>query len=167
MDENMTIRLMAENDAEIVSNIDALAFGAWYRQLKGETAKLPQRKRLHILALLGKEPEGCFIVEEKDCVVGFIFSRTWGSVGWFGTFAVLPEYQGSGIGKRLIAASLDYLRRDPERIIGLETMPESPFNLGLYLKLGFQIRFLTLLLSKNLEPSAEIKTELPYWSQVY
>jgi len=27
--------------------------------------------------------------------IGFIFSRTWGGVGWFGTFAVLPEYQGT------------------------------------------------------------------------
>ena len=156
---------MAENDAEIVSSIDALAFGAWYKQLKGEKAKLPQRKHLHILALLGKEPEGCFIAEEEDRVVGFIFSRTWGTTGWFGTFAVLPEYQGNGIGKQLIAASLDYLCRDPQRVIGLETMPESPSNLGLYSKMGFRIRFLTLLLSKNLEPSDEIKTELPCWSQ--
>ena len=121
MDDNMTIRLMDENDADIVSNIDALAFGAWFRQVKGEAAKLPQRKRIHILALLEKEPEGCFIAKEGDREVGFIFSRTWGSVGWFGTFAVLPEYQGSDIGKRLIAASLDYLRRDPKRVIGLET----------------------------------------------
>ena len=162
----MTIRLMSENDADIVRNIDALAFGAWYKQLKGEAAKLPIRKRTHILALLKKDPEGCFIAEEEGREVGFIFSRTWGTIGWFGTFAVLSEYQGSGIGKRLIAASLDYLRREPKRVIGLETMPESPFNLGLYLKRGFQPRFLTLLLNKNLEPSTGIKTELPYWSQV-
>jgi hypothetical protein len=100
-------------------------------------------------------------------VVGFIFSRTWGGVGWFGTFAVLPQYQGRGIGKRLIAASLEYLRQDPERVIGLETMPESPYNLGLYLRCGFQARSPTFLLSKELTQPAEANADegvLPRWS---
>jgi GNAT superfamily N-acetyltransferase len=97
-------------------------------------------------------------------VVGFLFSRTWGGVGWFGTLAVLPEYQGRGIGQRLVAASLGYLRQDPDRVIGLETMPESAYNLGLYLKLGFRVTFPSLSLVKALDRAAADGAGLPRWS---
>jgi ribosomal protein S18 acetylase RimI-like enzyme len=158
------IREMRAEDADAVRQVDAVAFGAWWKQLTGEIAALPQRTRTNVLACWEKDPEGCFVAEGGDRLVGFIFSRAWGGVGWFGTFAVLPECQGRGIGKQLIAASLGYLRRDHERVIGLETMPESPNNLGLYLRLGFQARPPTLLLSKELRPSAGDNTGLPCWS---
>ena len=100
----MKIRLMREEDVDVIRRVDSLAFNAWWKQLNGPSAELPQRKRKNVAALLRKEPEGCFVAEEDGREVGFIFSRTWGSVGWFGTFAVMPEYQEQGIGKQLIAA---------------------------------------------------------------
>jgi ribosomal protein S18 acetylase RimI-like enzyme len=164
--EMITIRLMREEDASAVRRVDALAFGTWWRQLTGDSAELPQRTHANVLALRKKDPEGCFVAEEDGRVLGFVFSRTWGGVGWFGTFAVLPEYQGRGIGRQLIAASLDYLRQDPGRVIGLETMPESPYNLGLYLRRGFQARLPTFLLSKPLTRPTTDGIDLPYWSSV-
>jgi ribosomal protein S18 acetylase RimI-like enzyme len=162
----ITIRLMCEKDTGAVRQVDVLAFGTWWKQLKGESAELPQRTHTNVLALREKDPEGCFVAEEDGRVLGFVFSRTWGGVGWFGTFAVLPEYQGRGVGKQLIAASLDYLRQDPGRVIGLETMPESPYNLGLYLRRGFQARLPTFLLSKPLARPATDGIDLPCWSSV-
>lgn len=123
-----------------------------------------RRTRNSILICREKDPKGCFVAEEGGRVVGSICSRTWGGVGWFGTFVVLPDYQGRGIGKRLIAASLEYLRQDPSRVIGLETMPENPYNVGLYLRLGFWARFPTLLLNKELEEPAVGEVVLPRWS---
>jgi ribosomal protein S18 acetylase RimI-like enzyme len=155
---------MGEADVDEVRLVDATGFGTWYREVTGESGELPLRTRANLLACLQKDPEGCFVAEEDGRVVGFILSRTWGGVGWFGTFAVLPEYQGRGIGKRLIAASLDYLRRDPDRVIGLETMPASPYNLGLYLRQGFQARFPTLLVSKRLDDAAATEVGLASWS---
>jgi ribosomal protein S18 acetylase RimI-like enzyme len=100
-----------------------------------------------------------------DEAVGFIFSRTWGKVGWFGTFSVLPKFQGQGIGQQLVAASINYLHESGVRVIGLETIPESPYNLnrGLYHKTGFRSRLLTFLLTKSLNDSIA-KVELPCWS---
>jgi ribosomal protein S18 acetylase RimI-like enzyme len=159
------IRPMQEDDLERVIEIEAAAFGAWYRQTYGREGGVPPRTQTNVRSCLAKDPAGCFVAETEDQVVGFILSRTWGSVGWFGTFSVLPEWQGQGIGKQLVAASLGYLRQRPDRVIGLSTMPESPYNLGLYLNLGFELRPLTLFLRKSLEGSAEGSIPLPCWSQ--
>jgi ribosomal protein S18 acetylase RimI-like enzyme len=166
------IRQMREEDADAVREVDAVAFYAWERGVRGEGARLNRRTRTNVLVCREKDPDGCFVaegpapsaVEGSGRVVGFIFSRTWGGVGWFGTFGVLPEYQGQGIGQRLIAASLEYLRRDPQRVIGLETMPDSPYNLGLYLRCGFQARLPIFLLSKELERPTAGDADLPRWS---
>ena len=159
-----TIRLMREEDADVVRDIDAIAFGTWSRQLRREWTELPPRTRTNILTLRAHDPQGCFVADEQGRVVGFIFSRTWGSIGWFGTFAVLPQVQGRGIGKQLIAASLAYLRRDSARVIGLETMAESPNNLGLYLRQGFQAVPPTFSLSKVLAASQIASSGPASWS---
>jgi len=158
------IRQMVEEDADAVRDVDALAFWTWGKQLRGEAAPMYRRTRNNVLACREKDPDGCFVAEEDGQVVGFIFSRTWGGVGWFGTFAVLPAYQGRGIGKQLITASLEYLRQEPDRLIGLETMSESAYNLGLYLGLRFHVRLPTLLLSKELNKSGADHVDLPRWS---
>jgi GNAT superfamily N-acetyltransferase len=159
------IRLMTPGDADGVRRVEAAAFGAWLKRARGRDDPLPWRTRTNVLALREKDPDGCFVAEHDGRVVGLIFSCTWGSVGWFGTFAVLPEFQGWGIGKELIGASLDYLRRRPGRMIGLETMPGSADNLGLYLKRGFQPRFLTIYVHRPLDPVVDDDVTLPRWSR--
>jgi len=161
-----TIRPMVAADVDAVRDIDHAAFSVWWEKLRGETVRLAPRSRENILYRLARDPAGCFVAEEAGRVVGLIFSTTWGGVGWFGTFAVRPTHQGRGIGRRLIAASLDYLRQDPYRLVGLETMPESANNVGLYLKAGFQPRLLTLFLAKNLASPAAEASGLPRWSQL-
>jgi len=104
------------------------------------------------------------VAEGNGRPVGFIFSCSWGSAAWFGTFAVLPEQQGRGLGKALVVASLDYLRQVPGRAIGLETMPESAANMGLYMKMGFQPRLLNLLLARPLARQNSDDANLPRWS---
>ena len=158
------IRPMQPGDAEAVRTVDVAAFNVWWQKLRGESTSLAPRTRQNVLYRLDRDPAGCFVAEEEGRVVGLIFSCTWGSISWFGTFAVLPEHQGRGVGKQLIAASLEYLRQDPQRLVGLETMPESPANLGLYLRLGFQPRRLTLYVTRPLPPAGQEAIGLPRWS---
>ena len=162
----IVIRLMEPGDVDAVRAVEAESFGAWHREAKGRQKDLPKRTRKNILTLLERDPEGCFVAVEGSRPVGFIFSRTWGSVGWFGTFGVLPECQGGGIGQRLVAASVDYLKRDPDRVIGLETMPESAYNLGFYLNQGFEPRFLVLQLTRPVDDGATAGPPLARWSEL-
>jgi ribosomal protein S18 acetylase RimI-like enzyme len=155
--------MMTESDIDPVRHVEAAAFSAWWKGMKGQQAELPCRTRTNLLSLLDKDPQGCFVAEIEGQVVGFIFSRTWGSVGWFGTFGVLPDFQGRGIGKQLVGLSLEYLRQKAGRLIGLETNPESAYNQGLYLQRGFEFRFPTLMLSKPLQPFIEAETTLLRW----
>lgn len=161
----LVIRQMCESDIDAARQIDAAAFRTWWRGTSGQTTELPRRTRTNVMACLEKDPDGCFVAEEDGRAVGVIFSRTWGGVGWFGTFAIMPQYQGQGIGKKLVAASLAYLRQEPDRVVGLETMPESPYNLGLYLQLGFQARSPTFLLTKSLGRHAPGDASPRLWSQ--
>ena len=84
---------MEENDAEDVRRVEAAAFGAWLNEARGRESELAPRTRTNVLVLREMDPQGCFVAEDEGDVVGFIFSRTWGSVGWFGTFGVMPEHQ--------------------------------------------------------------------------
>ena len=122
-------------------------------------------------ALRAREPSLTFAAvgarRLKEAGAEVLFdSSQWGSVGWFGTFAVLPDFQGIGIGKKLISASVDYLQQRSVDTIGLETMPMSSRNLGLYLKLGFQPTSPTLLLEKKLVQGSEKEETLQKWSNV-
>ncbi len=162
----MTIlRPMLPTDADAVRRIDVAAFGAYAREVHGEPAALPLRTLANVHACLEMDPEGALVAVAEDRVVGFVFSRTWGGVGWFGPFAVLPGYQGRGIGQRLMAASLSYLRQDSARLIGLETMSDSPYNLELYLKHAFRVIQPSFYLSFRLDRSDTPETELARWSE--
>lgn len=148
------IRPMTADDVDAVREVEAIAFRPGWERQHGPSSPRPQRTRLNVLARLEKDPEGCFVADTGGRTVGYIFSRTWGGVGWFGSFGVLPELQGKGIGKALLLPSLDYLRRDPHQIVGLETGLESPYNLGLYLRQGFEARLpaLGMRIALGLEP---------------
>jgi len=158
------IRMMQQSDLDDVRDVDSEAFFAWAKGTYGDPVTRFRRTRDNVRACLWRDPQGCFVATDDGRVVGFILSRTWGGVGWFGTFGVLPDQQRRGIGKRLIAASLDYLRQEPQRVIGLETMAESASNLQLYLQLGFQLAWPTLVLRRQLAGAEMPSGEVRRWS---
>lgn len=140
------IRTMQVEDAEAVVRLDALAFSKYWQET-GRGASLPARTHQNILACLDINPQGCLVAAEKE-PVGYLFSRVWGEVGWIGTFGVHPTWQGRGIGKALLLAGVGRLKTAGCRVIGLETMPDSPYNIGFYARLGFTPAQPTLSLDK-------------------
>ena len=149
---------MSEKDFDEIRKVQ---MAAWidYSAGIGQPRKIKPRTDLSLKSYQKGDPEGCFVAKDGEKIVGSIFSHTWGIVGWFGPFEVLPEYQNKGIGRMLIDASLAYLQKSGCETIGLETMPESKKNLQLYIKYGFWPVGLTIIMSKILTErrDAEVK----------
>ena len=144
----VSIRRMTLEDIEAVSQLDVLAFTAYSRQ-RGHSGPLPARSYGNVLACLNLNPTGCFVAE-TDKPVGYIFTRAWGTTGWIGTFGVHPDYQGQGMGRSLLAAAVEHLQRARCTTVGLETMSDSPYNVGFYSRFGFLLTFPTVLLAKEI-----------------
>lgn len=138
---------MRPSDADSIRKVDALAFGL-------ESGI--KRKKKNILAPIRFNP-ACFVAEAER-VIGYIFSHTWGNMAWVGTFGVHPEYQGNDIGKQLLHKALKKLE-DNYSLIGLETMADSPYNIGMYAKHGFYLTSPTLVLTKPVEKTSEYPSQ--------
>lgn len=112
-------------------------------------------------------PGECYVAEDNDRIVAFIINHISGTLGWFGPLAVLPEVQQYGVGKLLVEKSLHMFMDNGCETVGLETMPNSPSNLGFYYNLGFVPHYLTHVLaigSLEYEQQDSTDTGLHIWT---
>ena len=153
------IEPMTSDWFEEMDRIDIEAWSNWATQQFGQAMEFPTKRPVYGTYLDG-DPEGGFVAVDRDSgtPVGYIFTRTLGKIGFFGPFGVVPQHQASHVGKRLVNATVEYMERMGCTTVGLETMPETAYNLGLYTKLGFKLETLTLRLHKELGEGA---SELP------
>ena len=84
------------------------------------------------------DPHGCHVAVSGEEVVAANFSVLRGTLGWFGPLAVRPDAQGHGIAQRLVTECLRASDQRGVRLMGLETLANSPQHVHLYLKLGFR-----------------------------
>lgn len=155
----LSIRNMKADDWEEVSRLDVLAFNHYLKKT-GREIRIHHRTQANLIASMALYPDGCFVAE-TDRMVGYIFSRVWGKLGWIGTFGVNPDDHGQGVGQKLLIRTIECLEQAGCTTIGLETMPDSLYNVGFYTKFGFSPSYPTLYLSK---PSEYIPTKLSYSS---
>ena len=95
---------------------------------------------------------------ERDEIVAFNVAHHSGVEGWMGPLAVRPEWQGSGVGKEIVRAGVEWLQSRGAKVIGLETMPRTMDNIGFYSRLGFVPSRLTVTLSIEAAGSEEPPT---------
>jgi GNAT superfamily N-acetyltransferase len=91
--------------------------------------------------------------DDRDDVVAFNIVHHSGIEGWMGPLAVRPDAQGSGLGKEIVRAGVDWLRDRRAGVIGLETMPRTMDNIGFYSSLGFSPGRLTVTVTLDASPS--------------
>jgi ribosomal protein S18 acetylase RimI-like enzyme len=134
----MQVRQMRSEDLSQVNSIFAKAFSEARIDEGLKHHRVSPCRSEFMRMYLDRSGEGAFVAEDRKRVAGFSFSHLYGLTGWMGPIAVLPRYQGSGVGKMLVTKSVDYLRGREAGIIGLETMPRNFRNIGFYLRLGFE-----------------------------
>jgi GNAT superfamily N-acetyltransferase len=106
--------------------------------------------------------------DERDEIVAFNVAHHSGVEGWMGPLAVRPEWQGTGVGKAIVQAGIDWLRTRRATVIGLETMPRTMDNIGFYSGLGFVPGRLTITLTLEagtVERPATLMGRLPMRDQ--
>lgn len=135
------IRKMEFKDVKAIKEIDKACF-------KADN----ERTTEGILGYMEASNNSSIVYEENGKVIGFNFIHIWGSFAWFGPLGVHPEYKNKGIGKVLVKETIKILKEDYKvSTIGLNTMPESQYNIGFYMSLGFTPLKLSLSLKKQLD----------------
>lgn len=157
---SVVMRKMRVDDLSEVKRIDALAWDDLRKRFYPDIVKIAPRTDQNLLSYMRSDPEGAFVaVDDFAGIIGSSFSHVYGKTGWAGPISVLPSYQGRGAGKELLRMCLRYLESMRCTDIGLETMPESQLNLGMYLKVGLRPAGLVLIMGKRLfdsEPPEEV-----------
>ncbi len=82
-------------------------------------------------------------------LVAFNMVHRSGTEGWMGPLAVRTDRQGSGLGRQVVLAGVEWLEGQGVRTIGLETMPRTIENIGFYSRLGFRPGHLTVTLQRE------------------
>ncbi len=139
-------------DLTRVNEICALAFYGYYGKISLRTIE-------NLESSLALYPRGCFVAQDEGGIAGFIFSRKLGSLGSIGVFGVDPCRHGRDIGRPLLEAAYSALENDGCTMIGLETMPDSLYNVGFYLKYGFDMQHPALVLEKEVK---DVETSAGY-----
>ncbi len=75
---------------------------------------------------------------DREKMVGVCIATDDGRRGWINRLAVLPEYQGRGIAKKIIAACERALRKRGRRIFCAQTEDGNEKSLGLFRGAGYK-----------------------------
>ncbi|MFQ5909291.1 MAG: GNAT family N-acetyltransferase [Thermoplasmata archaeon] len=89
--------------------------------------------------LLSYEPEGCFVAEYEKRPIGLTTTTSYGRIGWIGNVMVEERFRETGVGRRLVQASVEYLMNAGVRTVHLTSYMNI---IHFYEGLGFQTEFL-------------------------
>jgi predicted N-acetyltransferase YhbS len=129
---------MREADLDAVLEITNEAFRGLVERNTGRRPEGPLFASILGRYRLELDPPGCHVAVSGEEVVGANFSVLRGTLGWFGPLAVRPEAQGRGIAQQLVTECLASAEKRGVRLMGLETLANSPQHVHLYIKLGFR-----------------------------
>jgi RimJ/RimL family protein N-acetyltransferase len=145
---NVSLRLLAADEIAAADYIFRLAFGTFVglpepTQFYGDATYISHRWQAN--------PDAAFAAEVDGKLIGSNLAVNWGSFGYFGPLSVHPDYWDQGVGQRLVEAAIAYFTEQNTQLKGLFTFAQSPKHHRLYQKFGFRLRFLTVILAKEIQ----------------
>lgn len=151
------IEKMSESHIKDIQQIDNEAFNSSFSRTLG---------CIKSYITEGKDTGLVYKVDGK--VEGYLFNHIWGNFAWFGPLGVDPHYKKSGIGKELVKETIKNLTScSTIKTLMLCTMPESPYNIGFYSRLGFIPLTLTFMMMKESAYFQEVhQNEMDYSAEI-
>ena len=90
------------------------------------------------LRMLELEPDGCLVAEVEGSLVGTTVCCIFEEIAWLALVLVETAFRERGIGRRLVAAGLEYADGKGVRTVRLDA---TPLGRPVYARLGFQPQF--------------------------
>lgn len=128
----MRIREMAPADYEQLSTL--------WRSCAGMGLNDRDDSRAGITRFLERNPESCFVAEEKGEIIGAILAGNDGRRGYIYHTAVSPAHQRRGIGTELVRAALQALEHLGIAKVALVVFDRNASGNRFWERLGFQPR---------------------------
>ena len=143
----MIIRKYRQKDLERLKQITIEAFNGiaidqmienLYGFINGSDWR--SRKANHVSIDATRDPDGIFVAEISNLVVGYISSYIDSEVGigYIPNIAVANDHRGKGIGRKLLEHVMASLRREGVSYVRIETLEENSIGKHLYTSVGFE-----------------------------
>ena len=140
-----------ERDIDGLNRVFAEAFTDRYRRDGLVGVRVPQlNPDVWRYALLDAGEGAMLWRDEAGQVAAFNVAHRSGLEGWMGPLAVRPDRQGTGVGKAIVRAAVDWLIEQGVTTLGLETMPRTVENIGFYAQVGFVPGHLTVTMTNDI-----------------
>jgi GNAT superfamily N-acetyltransferase len=150
----------ARKDVDALNHVFSDAFTERYRRDGLSGVRVPFLNPAIWQFAIDTAGDGAMLWRDaRGDVVAFNLAHRSGSEGWMGPLAVRTDRQGRGLGRQIVTAGIDWLRRQGARTIGLETMPRTIDNVGFYSRLGFVPGSLTVTLSRDVGDTDPVVSE--------
>ena len=146
----MTIRLMTLADYQAV-------YALWLAT-PGMGLNTTDDSREGIEKYLRRNPSTCFVAEADGKLVGVIMAGHDGRRGFIHHTAVLPEYRGQGLGRRLVENALAALEAEGIHKAALVVFEHNQLGNGFWEKLGFSSREDLVYRNRNIHELQRIDT---------
>ena len=153
---DIRVRQMKDDDLDEADRIMRLAFGTFLG--------LPEPLKFmgdadYVKTRFTADPPAALVAEVDGNIVGSNFALDWGSVGIFGPLTIKPDYWDKGVARSLLESTMKIFEEWGTKHIGLFTFAQSTKHVHLYQKFGFWPRYLTAVMSKQLEPKGRVQED--------
>lgn len=163
MEQTIKIGLLKVSELQQADRILRLAFGTFLgvpnpTDFMGDRNFMTPRWRSpHVKVLAARE---------GGRLIGTNVATRWGSFGYFGPLTILPEYWNRGVAQRLLEATMKVFEKWGVRRSGLYTFPHSAKHVGLYQKFGYWPQYLTAIMTRTPEATADAPLLLSNFNKI-